>query len=49
MDGKRSLEINKNMGDFENNVDDEMDLRRGLWMVEEDFKFSNYIFIFGEG
>ncbi|KAH0923579.1 hypothetical protein HID58_023597 [Brassica napus] len=49
MEGKRSLEINKNMGDFENNVDDEMDLRRGPWTVEEDFKLSNYISTLGEG
>ncbi|CAN6911611.1 unnamed protein product [Brassica oleracea] len=49
MDGKRSFEINKNMGDFENNVDDEMDLRRGPWTVEEDFKLSNYISTLGEG
>ncbi|KAF8105557.1 hypothetical protein N665_0157s0131 [Sinapis alba] len=49
MDGKRSLEISKNMGDFENNVDDEMDLRRGPWTVEEDFKLSNYITTLGEG
>lgn len=49
MDGKRSLEISKNMGDFENNVDDEMDLRRGPWTVEEDFKLSNYISTLGEG
>lgn len=37
------------MGDFENNVDDEMDLRRGPWTVEEDFKLSNYISTLGEG
>ncbi|KAL0737924.1 hypothetical protein Bca4012_014134 [Brassica carinata] len=49
MDGKKSLEISKNMGDFENNVDDEMDLRRGPWTVEEDFKLSNYISTLGEG
>nr|AJG36691.1 MYB transcription factor 78-1.1 [Brassica napus] len=49
MDGKRSLEMNKNIGDFENNVDEEMDLRRGPWTVEEDFKLINYISTHGEG
>ncbi|CAH8298638.1 unnamed protein product [Eruca vesicaria subsp. sativa] len=49
MDGKRSLEISKNIGDFENNMDDEMDLRRGPWTVEEDYKLSNYISTLGEG
>ncbi|KAJ4900743.1 myb domain protein 78 [Raphanus sativus] len=49
MDGKIRLGINKNMGDLQNNVDDEMDLRRGPWTVEEDFKLSNYISTLGEG
>lgn len=41
--------MNKNIGDFENNVDEEMDLRRGPWTVEEDFKLINYISTHGEG
>ncbi|CAN7125421.1 unnamed protein product [Brassica rapa subsp. narinosa] len=49
MDDKRSLMMNKNIGDFENNVDEEMDLRRGPWTVEEDFKLINYISTHGEG
>ncbi|CAG7895702.1 unnamed protein product [Brassica rapa] len=49
MDDKRSLMMNKNIGDFENNVDEEMDLRRGPWTVEEDFKLINYISTQGEG
>lgn len=50
MDDKaRSLKINKNMEDFENNVEEEMDLRRGPWTVEEDFKLMNYIATHGEG
>ncbi|VVB10994.1 unnamed protein product [Arabis nemorensis] len=49
MDEKaRSLKINKNMVDFENE-DDEMVLRRGPWTVEEDFKLINYIATHGEG
>ncbi|CAN7045415.1 hypothetical protein IGI04_008296 [Brassica rapa subsp. trilocularis] len=49
MDDKRSLMMNKNIGDFENNVDEEMDLRRGPWTVDEDFKLINYISTHGEG
>lgn len=50
MDDKaRSLKINKNMEDYENNVEEEMDLRRGPWTVEEDFKLINYITTHGEG
>ncbi|CAH8299722.1 unnamed protein product [Eruca vesicaria subsp. sativa] len=49
MDDKRSLMINKNIGDFESNVEEEMDLRRGPWTVEEDFKLINYISTHGEG
>lgn len=50
MDDKaRSLKINKNMVDFENNEDDEMVLWRGPWTVEEDFKLINYIATHGGG
>lgn len=50
MDDKaRSLKINKNMEDYENTVEEEMDLRRGPWTVEEDFKLINYITTHGEG
>ncbi|KAF8053788.1 hypothetical protein N665_1374s0009 [Sinapis alba] len=49
MDDKRSLMMNKNIGDFKNNVDEEMNLRRGPWTVEEDFKLINYISTHGEG
>ncbi|CAH2044603.1 unnamed protein product [Thlaspi arvense] len=48
MGDRRSLRINKNMGDFEN-VDDDMDLRRGPWTVDEDFKLMSYISTHGEG
>ncbi|CAA7026004.1 unnamed protein product [Microthlaspi erraticum] len=50
MDDKaRSLKINKNMEDYENNVEDEIDLRRGPWTVEEDFHLISYITTHGEG
>ncbi|XP_010440825.1 PREDICTED: transcription factor MYB108-like [Camelina sativa] len=49
MDDKaRSLKINKNMEDF-SNVEEEMDLRRGPWTVEEDLELINYIANHGEG
>ncbi|ESQ32332.1 hypothetical protein EUTSA_v10004588mg [Eutrema salsugineum] len=48
MDDQRSLKINKNMEDFESNIED-MDLRRGPWIVEEDIKLINYIATHGEG
>ncbi|XP_010482240.1 PREDICTED: transcription factor MYB108-like [Camelina sativa] len=49
MDDKaRSLKINKNMEDFAN-VEEEMDLRRGPWTVEEDLELINYIVNHGEG
>ncbi|CAN8265477.1 unnamed protein product [Cochlearia groenlandica] len=41
--------MNKNMGDFVKNVDEEMDLKRGPWIVEEDLKLINYISTHGEG
>ncbi|XP_010524743.1 PREDICTED: transcription factor MYB108-like [Tarenaya hassleriana] len=50
MDEKgRSLKKNKNMSDHNNDVEDDMDLRRGPWTVEEDFKLINYIATHGEG
>lgn len=49
MDNKaRSLKINKNMEGF-TNVEEEMDLRRGPWTVEEDLELINYIATHGEG
>ncbi|KAG7537273.1 SANT/Myb domain [Arabidopsis suecica] len=49
MDDKaRSLKINKNMEDFAN-VEEEIDLRRGPWTIEEDFELINYIATHGEG
>jgi len=32
-----------------NNMEDEMDLKRGPWTAEEDFKLMNYIATNGEG
>ncbi|KAJ0249650.1 SANT/Myb domain-containing protein [Hirschfeldia incana] len=32
-----------------NNMEDEMDLKRGPWTAEEDFKLTNYIATHGEG
>ena len=32
-----------------NNMEDEMDLKRGPWTAEEDFKLMNYIATHGEG
>lgn len=32
-----------------NNMEDEMDLKRGPWTAEEDFKLINYIATHGEG
>ncbi|KAL0699382.1 hypothetical protein Bca4012_055504 [Brassica carinata] len=32
-----------------NNMEDKMDLKRGPWTAEEDFKLANYIAIHGEG
>ncbi|XP_010442426.1 PREDICTED: transcription factor MYB108-like [Camelina sativa] len=49
MDDKaKSLKINKNMEDFAN-VEEEMDLKRGPWTVEEDLELINYIANHGEG
>ncbi|EOA13778.1 hypothetical protein CARUB_v10026871mg [Capsella rubella] len=49
MDDKaRSLKINKNMEDFAD-VEEEMELRRGPWTVEEDLELINYIATHGEG
>ena len=32
-----------------NNMEDEMDLKRGPWTAEEDFKLTDYIATHGEG
>ncbi|XP_010558458.1 PREDICTED: transcription factor MYB108-like [Tarenaya hassleriana] len=50
MDAKGRSLMNKDMNDHNNNnAEDEMDLRRGPWTVEEDFKLINYIVTHGEG
>lgn len=45
MDGKKRGCI----GNVQSEEDREMDLIRGPWTVEEDFKLINYIAIHGEG
>ena len=47
-DKGRSLKINKNMEEF-TKVEEEMDVRRGPWTVEEDLELINYIASHGEG